>query len=73
MSTRLFGQPLRRLEDPRLLTGRAQFVDDVDLEGMLHVAFVRSPHAHARVRSIDASAALAPIRGDRGGDGTGPR
>ncbi|HUP38551.1 MAG TPA: xanthine dehydrogenase family protein molybdopterin-binding subunit [Vicinamibacterales bacterium] len=46
-----------RNEDARLLTGRALFVDDVQLPGMLHVAFVRSEHAHGRITSIDASAA----------------
>jgi carbon-monoxide dehydrogenase large subunit len=53
------GERIARNEDPRLLTGRALFVDDLDLPGMLHVAFVRSPHAHARLRGIDASRALA--------------
>ena len=46
-----------RNEDARLLTGRALFVDDVQLPGMLHVAFVRSEHAHGRLRSVDAAAA----------------
>src|SRR5687767_4611437 len=46
-----------RNEDARLLTGRGLFVDDVQLPGMLHVAFVRSEHAHARIRKVDASAA----------------
>ncbi len=59
MSTRTFGQRIRRNEDPRLLTGSALFVDDVNLAGMGHVAFVRSPYAHARITSIDTSAALA--------------
>ncbi|HZM28121.1 MAG TPA: xanthine dehydrogenase family protein molybdopterin-binding subunit, partial [Gemmatimonadales bacterium] len=48
-----------RLEDARLLTGRALFVDDVELPGMLHVAFLRSDDAHGRIRSIDATAARA--------------
>ena len=48
-----------RNEDARLLTGRALFVDDVQLPGMLHLAFVRSPHAHARLGAIDVSAARA--------------
>ena len=51
------GQPLKRFEDPRLVTGRGSYVDDVQLPGMLHAAVLRSPHAHARIRSIDASAA----------------
>src|SRR5262245_23337017 len=58
MSTRTFGQRVRRNEDARLLTGRALFVDDVALPGMAHVAFVRSPFAHARLAGIDASRAL---------------
>ena len=58
MSTRYFGAPVPRNEDARLLTGRALFVDDIELPGMLHAAFVRSPHAHARIRSVDVSAAL---------------
>ncbi len=59
MTTQFFGERIKRNEDPRLLTGRALFVDDVHLPGMLHVAFVRSQHAHARINSIDTSAALA--------------
>jgi carbon-monoxide dehydrogenase large subunit len=59
MTTRYFGAPVSRNEDARLLTGRALFVDDVELPGMLHAAFVRSPHAHARIRAIDVSAARA--------------
>jgi aerobic carbon-monoxide dehydrogenase large subunit len=50
MPDRFFGQPHKRLEDQRLLRGEASFVDDLRLVGMLHVAFVRSIHAHARVR-----------------------
>ncbi len=56
--TRYFGKRIKRNEDPRLLTGQALFVDDVDLPDMGHVAFVRSPHAHARILSIDTSAAV---------------
>jgi aerobic carbon-monoxide dehydrogenase large subunit len=55
VTTRYFGARIRRNEDPRLLTGGATFVDDVALPGMLHVAFVRSVHAHARLRSIDTT------------------
>ncbi|GAY12932.1 xanthine dehydrogenase family protein molybdopterin-binding subunit [Pseudonocardia sp. N23] len=54
----LIGARTRRKEDPRLLTGRAQFVDDVVLPGMLEAAVLRSPHPHARISSIDISAAL---------------
>ena len=56
--TRYFGARIKRNEDPRLLTGHALFVDDVDLPGMAHAAFVRSPHAHARILGIDTSAAV---------------
>lgn len=54
---RYTGQPLRRQEDPRLLTGRGQYVDDIRLPGMLHAAVLRSPHGSARIRSVDAAAA----------------
>lgn len=50
---------VRRNEDARLLTGRALFVDDVQLPGMLHVAFVRSEHAHGRIAHVDVTAARA--------------
>jgi aerobic carbon-monoxide dehydrogenase large subunit len=53
----MIGSRTKRNEDPRLLTGRALFVDDLDLPGMVHVAFLRSPYAHARIRGIDASRA----------------
>jgi len=57
MATQYFGQRLKRNEDPRLLTGQALFVDDLNLPKMLHVAFLRSPYAHARLKSIDSSRA----------------
>ena len=57
--TKHVGQSLRRKEDPRLITGRATYVDDLALPGMLHLAVVRSPEAQARILSIDTSAALA--------------
>src|SRR5262249_58983357 len=53
------GAPLRRVEDKRFLTGHGRFVADIDLSGALACALVRSPHAHAAIRRIDASAALA--------------
>jgi carbon-monoxide dehydrogenase large subunit len=53
------GRRLRRKEDPRLITGRATYVDDINLTGQLWAAFVRSPEAHAKIVSIDASAARA--------------
>jgi carbon-monoxide dehydrogenase large subunit len=59
MGAKHFGARVARLEDPALLTGRGRFVDDIKLAGALHACFVRSPHAHARIRAIDASAARA--------------
>ncbi len=56
---RYVGQSVARVEDPRLLTGKGRFIDDLSLPGMVHASFVRSPHAHARVVSIDTSRALA--------------
>lgn len=55
----LIGARVRRKEDPRLITGAGTYVGDLKLPGMHHVAFVRSPYPHARIRSIDASAALS--------------
>jgi aerobic carbon-monoxide dehydrogenase large subunit len=51
------GRALRRKEDPRLITGRARYIDDISLPGMVWAALVRSPEAHAKIGSIDASAA----------------
>ena len=56
---RYTGASIKRSEDPRILTGAGRYVDDIKLPGMLHAAFVRSPLAHARVLSVDASAARA--------------
>src|SRR5437867_10580362 len=50
------GQPLKRLEDPRLVTGNGSFVDDLHLPDMLYARVLRSPHAHAHIRSIDSAA-----------------
>ena len=58
MATQFFGERIKRNEDPRLLTGQALFTDDVQLPNMAHVAFLRSPYAHARINSIDVTAAL---------------
>jgi carbon-monoxide dehydrogenase large subunit len=54
---RYMGNSVPRKEDPALLTGHTNFTDDIRLPGMLHMAFLRSPYAHARITSIDASAA----------------
>jgi aerobic carbon-monoxide dehydrogenase large subunit len=57
--SKLMGAEVKRKEDPRLITGTSTYVTDVVLPGMLWVAFVRSPHAHARIKKIDTRAALA--------------
>jgi len=59
MSTRIFGSGIKRREDPRLITGKAKYTDDIKLPGLLHMAVVRSPYAHANIKSIDTSVAEA--------------
>lgn len=54
-----FGAAVKRKEDPALLRGEARFIDDIQLPGTLHAAFVRSPYAHAKIGRIDKTAALA--------------
>src|ERR671938_116967 len=56
---RLFGKSIKRREDPRFITGRGQYTDDIKIPGTTHAAFVRSPYAHARVRGVDTTAARA--------------
>jgi carbon-monoxide dehydrogenase large subunit len=53
------GQPVRRREDLRLLTGRGRYSDDINVPGQAYAVMVRSPHAHATIRSIDCGAAVA--------------
>src|SRR5579859_7189015 len=53
----MLGSPIKRREDPRLITGQATYVDDIKLTGMLHMAVLRSPYGHARINSISTSAA----------------
>src|ERR1700738_4260737 len=55
----VIGTRMLRKEDPRFLCGRGRFVDDVSLPNMAHAAVLRSPHAHARIKSIDKREALA--------------
>ncbi len=57
MTKKYVGQRMTRTEDPKLLTGQALFVDDVQVPGMLHAAFLRSDYAHARLKSLDVAAA----------------
>ena len=64
------GQPIKRFEDPRLVSGQGSYVDDIKLPGILHAAILRSPHAHAIIKGIDVSQArqapgvVAVITGD---------
>jgi aerobic carbon-monoxide dehydrogenase large subunit len=55
--TRLIGEPVRRVEDARLISGAAKYLADLTLPGMAHVAILRSPYAHARIKSIDTAKA----------------
>ena len=55
----MIGARVRRKEDPRLITGSSMYVDDLQLAGMAHLVFVRSPFAHATINGIDTSAAKA--------------
>src|SRR6266567_7788100 len=55
----ILGNPVRRTEDPRILRGEAGYFDDLEVAGLLHVTFVRSTMAHARIQSIDTSEAVA--------------
>lgn len=59
MGVKQFGARVSRLEDSALVSGAGRFVDDTKLPGMLHACFVRSPHGHARINTIDTSAALS--------------
>ena len=79
MGEHAFGQPLTRLEDDALLRGAGRFTDDIRLENETRAVVLRSPHAHARIRSIDVAAArglpgvLAVLTGaDVAVDGPGP-
>ena len=55
----VIGTDVLRKEDPELITGQAMYTDDMSLPGMLHMAVVRSPFAHARIKGVDLSKALA--------------
>ena len=57
--TKMVGQALKRREDPKLITGKGNFLDDIKLQGMAHAAILRSPYAHAKLNSIDTSKARA--------------
>src|SRR5437667_8888898 len=68
MGARHFGARIARLEDPALLTGRGRFVDDIRLAAALHACFVRSPYAHATIRSLDAISGAFHARRPCGAD-----
>ena len=59
ISLKAIGQPIRRKEDARLLTGKGRFTDDFSSEGQSYAVMVRSPHAHAKIKGIDSNAARA--------------
>src|SRR5262245_30320312 len=61
LATRVLGAGVKRLEDPRLLNGEGRYLDDIRLPGLLHAAFVRSAHAHARLSGVDPSAGFAAM------------
>ena len=56
-TTSVIGAPIKRVEDPVFITGEAKYMDDLKLPGMAHVAVLRSPYAHARIKSIDKQVA----------------
>lgn len=56
-TTRIFGSGIKRREDPRLMTGKSRYTDDMSLPGMVYMAVVRSPYAHARIKGVDVAAA----------------
>lgn len=58
-SVKMMGQSLKRREDPKLITGTGNFLDDIKVQGMTHAAVLRSPYAHAKILTIDASKARA--------------
>jgi carbon-monoxide dehydrogenase large subunit len=64
----IIGAPVKRKEDPRLIMGEGIYTGDVELRGMAHMAVLRSPHAHARVRRIDTSKCLSDNSGSSKSD-----
>src|SRR5207245_7467995 len=64
------GESIKRVEDARFIRGKGNYLDDIELPGMLHMAILRSPHAHARINSVDTAAAssmpgvIAVVTGD---------
>src|SRR6186997_2717069 len=58
-TTTPLGKAIKRTEDPRFITGEGRFLDDIKLQSMTHMAILRSPYAHANIRSIDTSGAAS--------------
>ncbi len=58
-ATRFIGKDVKRVEDPALVSGKVEFIDNMEMPGMLHCAILRSPHPHARIVSIDTRRAEA--------------
>jgi len=57
MATDVLGTPVKRTEDPKFITGKGRYLDDIKLQGMVHMSILRSPYAHANIKSVDTSAA----------------
>jgi len=59
MADKMMGKAMKRVEDPRFITGSGNYTDDMQLPGMVHAAMVRSPYAHANIKAIRTEAAQA--------------
>src|SRR3954464_2797327 len=59
MTTEVLGARVKRVEDPKFITGKGRYLDDIKLPAMAYMAILRSPYAHANIRSIDTAAAKA--------------
>src|SRR4029078_5922044 len=59
----VLGSSVKRVEDPRFITGKGRYLDDIKLTGMVHMAILCSPYAHANIKSVDTSAATSKPRG----------
>ena len=59
MTASIIGSPVKRKEDHRFITGQGRYTDDINRHGQTHAYFLRSPHAHAKIKGIDTSAARA--------------
>src|SRR6185369_13055078 len=57
MTADVLGERIKRVEDPKFITGKGRYLDDIKLTGMVHIAILRSPYAHAKIKSVDTSGA----------------